>query len=71
MYERNEKLYRHKILHMENVIPFFQYEYLVLTSESKTSNEEKKRGQTNVVGSLETRTIEEEPTNLKGGMDSF
>ncbi len=25
MYERNEKLYKHKISQMEKVIPFFQY----------------------------------------------
>jgi hypothetical protein len=30
MYERNEKLYRHKISQMEKVIPSFQYEPLVL-----------------------------------------
>jgi hypothetical protein len=36
MYERNEKLYRHKIFQMEKVIPSFQYEPLVLILEPKT-----------------------------------
>ncbi len=31
MYERIEKLYMHKISHMEKVIPSFQYEPLVFT----------------------------------------
>jgi hypothetical protein len=31
MYERNEDLYMHKISQMEKVMPFFQYEPLVLT----------------------------------------
>jgi hypothetical protein len=44
MYERNEKLYMHKISQIEKVIPSFQYELLVLTPEPKTSNEEKKEG---------------------------
>ncbi len=42
MYERNEKLYMHKISRMEKFIPIFQYEPLVLTPKSKTSNKEKK-----------------------------
>jgi hypothetical protein len=44
MYERNEKLYRHKISQMEKVISFFQYEPLVLILELETSNEEVKKG---------------------------
>jgi hypothetical protein len=40
MYERNEKFYMHKISQMEKVIPLFQYEPQVLTSEPETSNEE-------------------------------
>jgi hypothetical protein len=44
MYERNEKLYMHKISQIEKVISSFQYELLVLTPEPKTSNEEKKEG---------------------------
>jgi hypothetical protein len=31
MYEKNEKLCMHNISQMEKVIPFFQYEPLVLT----------------------------------------
>jgi hypothetical protein len=70
MYKRNEKLYMHKISRMEKVIPFFQYEPLVLTLESKTLDEEEERGQTNGVGPSKTRTIKEEPVDLKGGRDS-
>jgi hypothetical protein len=44
MYERNEKLYNHKISQMEKVIPSFQYEPLVLTPEPETSYEERDRG---------------------------
>jgi hypothetical protein len=43
MYERNEKLFRHKISQMGKVIPFFQYELLVLIPESETSYEEDER----------------------------
>jgi len=70
MYKRNEKLYMHKISRMEKVIPFFQYEPLVLTLESKTLDEEEERGQTDGVGPSKTRTIKEEPVDLKGGRDS-
>jgi len=70
MYERNEKLYMHKISQMEKVIPFFQYEPLILIPKSKTSNEEEERGQTNGVGPSKTRTIKEEPIDLKRGRDS-
>jgi hypothetical protein len=50
MYERNEKLYMHKIYQMEKVIPSFQYEPLVFISELETSNEEEDRGNTNGIG---------------------
>jgi hypothetical protein len=46
MYEKNEKLYMHKIFQMEKVIPSFQYELLILTPKPKTLDEEKERGQT-------------------------
>jgi hypothetical protein len=42
MYERIEKLYKHKIFQMEKVLPSFQYEPLVLTRGLETSNEEEK-----------------------------
>ncbi len=45
MYEKNEKLQRHKIFQMGKVIPLFQYEPLVLIQESETLDEEEKRGQ--------------------------
>jgi hypothetical protein len=70
MYERNEKLYMHKLSQMEKVIPFFQYEALVFTPKSKTSDEEEERGQIDGVGPSKTRTIKEEPVDLKGGRDS-
>ncbi len=44
MYERNEKLYMHKISQMEKVIQLFQYEPLILTLELETSYEEEKKG---------------------------
>jgi hypothetical protein len=70
MYDRNEKLYMHKISHMEKVIPLFKYEPMVLIPELKTSNEEKERGKTNGAGPSKIRTTEEEPTYLKGGRDN-
>jgi hypothetical protein len=50
MYERNEKLYMHKISQMGKVIPSFQYEPLVLISKLKTSNEEEDRRNIDGVG---------------------
>jgi hypothetical protein len=44
MYEKNEKLYTHKISQMGKFIPLFQYEPLVLILESKTLDEDEKRG---------------------------
>jgi hypothetical protein len=55
---------------MEKVIPFFQYEPLVLNLESKTLDEEEEKGQTDNVGPSKTRTIKEEPGDFKGGRDS-
>ncbi len=68
MYERIEKLYKHKIFQMEKVLPSFQYEPLVLTRGLETSNEEEK-GQSDGVGQLETKTTKEEPIDLRGGGD--
>jgi hypothetical protein len=70
MYERNEKLYMHKIFQMEKVIPSFQYEPLVLIPKPETSNEEEKRRHTNGARPSWTIIGEEELTNLKGGRDS-
>jgi hypothetical protein len=42
-YERNKRLYMHKIFQMEKPMPSFEYEPLVLSLELKTSNEEKKQ----------------------------
>jgi len=68
-YERNERLYRHKISQMEKIMPSFEYESLVLFPELKTSYEEKYKGDTNGVGTLGTRIVEE-LGNLRGGKDS-
>ncbi len=71
MYERNEKLYMHKISKMEKVIPSFQYEFIILTLEPDASNEEEKKGHTNGARPLEIIIAKEEPTNLRGGKDGF
>jgi hypothetical protein len=55
---------------MERVKPSFQYELLVFTPKLETSDEEKKRGNTDGAGPSGTKTEEVEPTNLKGGKDS-
>ncbi len=70
MYEKNEKLYMHKISQMEKVIPFFNYEPLILILESETLDEEEERGQTNDAKPSKIRTIEEELVNPNGGKDS-
>jgi hypothetical protein len=70
MYEKNEKLYMHKISQMEKVIPFFHYEPLILILESETLEEENKKGQINDAKPSKIRTIEEELVNLSGGKDS-
>ncbi len=55
---------------MEKIIPSFQYKPLVLAPELETSNEEEEKRHIDGVGWLETKTTEDEPTNLKGGRDS-
>jgi hypothetical protein len=42
-YEKNERLYMHKISYMEKVMPSFEYEPFVLSQEPKTSNEEEEK----------------------------
>ncbi len=49
----------------------FEYEPLVLSLELETSNEEKDRGNINGVGPLSTKTLKEEPKDLRGGKDSL
>ncbi len=39
-YERNERLFMHRIFQMEKVIPSFQYKPLIFIRELKTSYEE-------------------------------
>ncbi len=46
----------HKISQMENVIPLFQYEPLVLILESETSDEEEERGQIDGAGPSQKKT---------------
>jgi hypothetical protein len=58
-YERNERLYRHKISQMEKVMPSFEYEPLVLCSKLETSYEEENKGDTDGVGPSSTRILEE------------
>jgi hypothetical protein len=70
-YERNERLYMHRISHMEKVMLAFEYEPLVLFPKVETSYEDEDRGNTNGAGPLGTRILEEEPRDLKGGKDSF
>ncbi len=49
-YERNERLYMHKIFQMEKVMVAFEYEPLVLSLELKTSNEKEDKGNNDGVG---------------------
>jgi hypothetical protein len=63
-YERNERLYKQMISQVENVMPPFEYEPLVLFIEPETSNEEKKQR-----GYRWGRTIRYK--NSKGGLDSL
>ncbi len=60
----------HRISQMKKVISSFQYEPLILTLESKTSDEEEKRGNTNGVGPSCIRTKKGVPSNFKGGKDN-
>jgi hypothetical protein len=57
-YERNERLYRHKISQMERVMPSFEYEPLVMFPKLEISDEEENRGDTNGVGPLGTKMAE-------------
>jgi len=68
-YERNERLYRHKISQMERVMPSFEYEPLVLFPKLEISDEEENRGDTNGVGPLGTKMVEQ-LVDLKGRKDS-
>ncbi len=54
---------------MKKVIPSFYYEPLTLILESKTSYQEEEKGQ-NGARPLDTRTIKEEPVDLRGGRDN-
>ncbi len=69
-YERNERLYIHRISQMEIVIPSFEYEPLVLSPKSQTSNEEEDKG--DIDGARPSFTkIAEQLGDLKGGKDSL
>jgi hypothetical protein len=39
-YEKNERLYRHKIYHMEKVMTLFEYQPLVISLEPEILDEE-------------------------------
>ncbi len=69
-YERNERLYRHKIFQMEKVMPSFEYEPLIIFPKPKTSNEEEDKGNTDGAGPSSTKTTKQELGNLKGRKDS-
>jgi hypothetical protein len=69
-YERNERLYKHKISQMEKVMPSFEYEPLVLSLESKTSDDKEDRGDTYGASSSGTRVVEE-LGDVIGGKDSL
>jgi hypothetical protein len=56
MYERNDKIYKHKIFQMKKVILSFQYEPFILIPKLETSNEEEKRGHIDGAGPLRTKT---------------
>jgi hypothetical protein len=45
-YERNQRLYIHKISQMEKVMPTFEYEPLVMSLELETSYEEEDKRDT-------------------------
>jgi hypothetical protein len=69
-YERNERLYRHKIFHIETIMPLFEYGPLALSLELETSDEEENKGDTDGVGRLSTKVIKQQ-RNLEGGKDSL
>ncbi len=70
-YERNERLYKHKIFQMEKVMPSFEYESLILFRELETSNEEEDKGNTNGARPSGTKTTKQEPRDLRRGKDSL
>ncbi len=55
---------------MEKVIPFFQYEFLVLISKSETLNEEEKKVQTNGARPSNIRIVKEELVDFRRGKDN-
>jgi hypothetical protein len=57
-YERNERLYKHKIFQMEIIMPTFEYELLILSLKPETSNEEENKGDIDGVGPLGTKMVE-------------
>jgi hypothetical protein len=69
-YEKNERLYRHRISQMEKIMPSFEYESLVLFLELKTLDEEEDREDIDGVGTSDTKVVEE-LGDLKGGKDSL
>jgi len=68
-YERNERLYIHRIFHMEKVMPLFEYEPLVMSLEQKTSYEEEDKRDIDGVRPSGIG-VQEEPKDLRGGKDS-
>jgi hypothetical protein len=71
MYERNEKLYKHKISQMQKVIPSFQYESLILILEFKNSYEEYEIGNINGARPLRTIIEKKELVNLRARKDNY
>jgi hypothetical protein len=69
-YERIKRLYMHMISQMEKVMPTFEYELLVLSPKPGASNDKEDRGNTDGVGPLDTKTLEEETRDIKGGKNS-
>jgi hypothetical protein len=55
---------------MEEVMPSFEYEPLVLSPKPKTSNEEKNKRNTNGAKPSGTKITKEELGNLRRGKDS-
>ncbi len=54
---------------METVMPLFEYGPLALSPELEISDEEENKGDTNGVGPLSTKVLEQ-PKNLRGGKAS-
>jgi len=68
-YERNERLYRHKIFQMEKIMPLFEYEPLVLFPEPETLNEEEDKRDIDGARPSCTR-VAKKPRDLRRGKDS-